>query len=255
MKSIVEKLIKDYITQYPVLEKTETGWNEPIVAYASANDPMFQELKEIIGPNHGLPTDFLPTAKTVIAYFIPLEESIIESNINERVASRPWGVSYVETNRLISNLNNYMKSKLEELGYSTSVTPAALHFDTKRLITDWSHRHVAYVAGLGKFGLNNMLITEKGCCGRVGTIITELELTPTIREEEEYCLYKRNGSCGVCTLRCVNEALFKEVFHRHKCYEMCLMNADRLLDIGNADVCGKCLVKVPCTYQNPSKNK
>ena len=55
----------------------------------------------------------------------------------------------------------------------------------KNLISDWSHRHVAVIAGLGKFGLNNMLITDNGCCGRVGSFITDLKIEPTKRKMEK----------------------------------------------------------------------
>lgn len=34
-------------------------------------------------------------------------------------------------------------------------------------MSEWSHRHAAYIAGLGIFGINNMLITNKGCVGRI----------------------------------------------------------------------------------------
>ena len=40
-------------------------------------------------------------------------------------------------------------------------------------------------------------------------------------------------------------------FNRHKCYEMCLDNDRFHSELGLVDVCGKCLVNVPCSTKNP----
>ena len=115
--------------------------------------------------------------------------------------------------------------------------------------------NVAIISGLGTFGLNNMLITDKGCCGRIGSFITDLKLEPTKRKTGESCLYKHMGTCTKCVARCVNEALTVDGFDRHKCYEMCLYNDNLHSGIGLCDVCGKCLVGVPCATVNPVKSK
>ncbi|WP_338094171.1 hypothetical protein [Methanorbis furvi] len=38
----------------------------------------------------------------------------------------------------------------------------------------WSHRHFAVLAGLGTFGVNNMLITRMGCYGRVSSFAASI---------------------------------------------------------------------------------
>jgi hypothetical protein len=40
-------------------------------------------------------------------------------------------------------------------------------------------------------------------------------------------------------------------FNRHACYAQCLCNAERYQELGLADVCGKCLINLPCSYQSP----
>ncbi len=250
MRQIVESIIKEYVEKYPQNKEVQTVWKEPLIAYASAEDVLFPQLKTLISPTHALPGDFLPEAKTVIAYFLPFEESIVTSNIDGREASKIWGIAYIDTNQLIFDLNTRLEAELVKLGYQATIIPATHNFYKDKLISDWSHRHVAYIAGLGKFGLNNMLITEKGCCGRIGTVVTSLEIEPTGRSEAEYCLYKSKGICQKCSDRCVNGSLTLEGFDRHKCYEMCLENNDRLA-IGQASVCGKCLVGMPCSFKRP----
>jgi epoxyqueuosine reductase QueG len=62
---------------------------------------------------------------------------------------------------MILNLNIFIKDQLEKVGFKSNVLPATHNFNEETLISDGSHRHVAVIAGLGIFGLNNMLIIKK----------------------------------------------------------------------------------------------
>jgi epoxyqueuosine reductase QueG len=253
MKAKIHDLISRYVASYPREKGTLTRWGGPVTAFASAGDDLFAKMKEIIDPSYATPADFLPGAQTVITYFVPFDAAVVRSNIEGKECSRAWAVAYQETNALIEDLNQYIKTALEALGYQGAVIPPTHNFDRTKLISGWSHRHAAFIAGLGKFGLNNMLITAKGCAGRVGSLITDLAVEPTLRTEEEYCLHKRGLTCGKCIRRCVNGALSMDSFDRHKCYQMCLANDQRFPDIPVADVCGKCLVAVPCAMACPAE--
>lgn len=255
MKEKLKQLIKQYVKNYPERKDVNTKWREPIVKYSNANDEMFIKLKEIVSLTHVLPKDLLEDAQTVISYFLPFEESIANSNIEGKYSSREWAIAYIETNELIFNLNNYIKKKLEDLNYKCIIIPATHNFDEESLISDWSHRHVGYIAGLGKFGLNNMLITDKGCCGRVGSIITNIKIEPSQRNDKEYCFYKSKGICKKCVRRCVNKALEDNSFNRYKCYEVLLYNDELHSELGLTDACGKCCVNLPCSFINPINNK
>lgn len=231
-----------------------TRWKEPIIGFASAGDPLFLQLKQVVSSSHLLPEELLPGARSLIVFFIPFEESIVKSNISGSLASREWALAYIETNVLIAAIGERMKEYFSSFGYEVMVTPATHNFDPQKLISNWSHRHIGYIAGLGKFGLNNMLITSAGCCGRFGSFTTNMEFLPDIRPEGEACLYRYNGTCKTCINRCVGEALFiDESFRRHKCYEVCLRNEAYYQEIGKADVCGKCIVGLPCSFMNPVK--
>lgn len=252
MRTLIEDFITDYVKSYPALTGTVTSWLDPLVAYADPADPLFNELKTIISPSHLLPADLLPAARTVVAYFLPFEPPVPESNISGRLSSKTWATAYVETNTLIADLNRSLTTELAKHGYKAATLPATHDFDRVKLISTWSHRHVAYIAGLGKFGLNNMLITAKGCCGRIGTLVIDVPIAKTARPNREYCLYKLNGSCTACQDRCVNNALVNGVFDRQKCWAMCRENAAQFQHLGPASVCGKCLVGVPCSFTNPA---
>lgn len=251
MKKEIENLIQNFIDNYQQKDEIESKWKEPVINYAAADDPMFKQLKEAVSEEHLMPEDIMPGARTVIAYFIPFSNKIANSNIEGKYSSHQWAKAYVETNQLIAELNQHLKNKLLDKGYQASLIAATNNFDKERLLSDWSHRHAAYIAGLGTFGLNNMLITEKGCAGRIGTLITDLKIEASERSEQERCLNKAGFNCSKCVDRCVNGSLQEDSFDRHLCYELLLENDEIHPESALTDVCGKCSVDLPCSFNSP----
>ena len=253
MQETISQEIELFVRNRVQNNLTRTKWESPLVAFADAKDPLFEKMKEAVRPSHATPEDLLKNAQTVIAYYLPFEEGIPRSNVQNYNASREWAVAYVETNQLIIDLNDHLSDVLKKNGFSTKVLPPTHNFDTEQLMADWSHKHIAYIAGLGKFGLHHLLITEKGCCGRFGSVVTDAVIESTSRPEGEFCLGLYNDSCKVCIKKCPNGALTEESYDRHKCYELLLENADIYEEEGLADVCGKCTSVVPCSFINPVK--
>ena len=247
IKSWLSSFVIDFQNRNDVISE----WKEPLIAFADVNDPLFLKLKEVVSKTHSLPNDLLENARTVITYFIPFEERIAKSNRDLGISSKEWAHAYVETNNLISEVNKFLKNKLKSRGFDTKIMPATHNFNEKELLSDWSHKHVAYIAGLGGFGLHKMLITEKGCCGRLGSVITSVKIEPTNRRNKEYCLYFHNQSCMKCVEKCIFDTLSIQNFDRHKCYNKCLENAKIYAHLGLVDVCGKCVSIVPCSFRNP----
>ncbi len=187
--------------------------------------------------------------KTVAAYFLPFIEEVSFSNIEGRNASSLWAETYVETNKLIFAINGFIKNELEKEGFHTAFAPPTANFDPKILKSNWSYRHIAEITGLGSFGINNILITEKGCCGRLGTFVTDLPVEKETTPLKEYCIAKKNGNCGACQKKCVKDAFSEEGFDRFSCFEMCVENGELYKSLGEAWVCGKCLVGLPCSVK------
>ncbi|MFX1313481.1 MAG: epoxyqueuosine reductase [Promethearchaeota archaeon] len=253
MEEEIKKSIDYFIKKYNKKKEIKKKWREPIIAFANAKDPFFLKLKEIVDKNHKLPFELLKKAKTVITYFIPFNDKIVLSNSTGKIASKDWAIAYIETNKLISELNQFLLKILKKKNFvSVKIAPTHI-FEKEKLVSYWSHKHVAYIAGLGKFGLHKMLITEKGCCGRIGSLITSAEITATKRSEDEYCLFYHNESCKQCIIKCPINALDINSFDRNKCYNICLDNAKRYSLLGISDVCGKCACGVPCSLKNPCK--
>lgn len=251
MKEIIEKHIKEFVKSYKTKNKTVTSWEEPLIAYAYAKDPLFYELKREVSSSHSMPADLIEDAKTIITYFIPFSKDINTSNIKSKESSAQWSIAYIETNKLILEINKFINIKLTASNYDSTILPPTHNFDEQKLISDWSHKHVAYIAGLGKFGLHKMLITQKGCSGRLGSIVTNLKIEPTTRSDKEYCLYNYDGTCQKCVDNCVSGALKIDSFDRNICYKHLLENAKYHSKLGFADACGKCVSKVPCSFINP----
>jgi len=251
MNEWIRQTIMDSMADFGRQGGIHTAWKEPLVAYADARDALFPRLKEVATPGHFTPLELLDGAQTVIVYFLPFAESIGRSNKGDGLASLEWAWAYIETNRLIVAINQRLAEGLEQKGYASVVLPPTHNFDTKELVSQWSHKHIGYIAGLGKFGLHHMLITERGSSGRLGSLITRASIPPTSRRDQEACLYTYNRSCVACVKRCPVAALTEEGFDRHKCYARLLQNAKEFEREGLGDVCGKCVSVVPCSFQDP----
>jgi len=253
MHNKILKIIKSTLAEYEEKNQLNNFWKEPIIEIIPVNDKMLTALKEITYPEHLMPGDILQDAKSIISFFIPFRENIVNSNTGGELASEEWAAAYIKTNDLIKTINENIGILMEQNGYKAGKIPATHNFDTEKLISNWSHRHIAYIAGMGTFGINNMLITKNGCCGRFGSTIINYEFKEyrQIQKISEKCLNKLNGSCGVCQAKCINNAYENNFFNRHKCYEQCLKNAEHHKKNGNADVCGKCLVGLPCSTREP----
>ena len=256
-RELLEKMITDFVRDYQGRNHTMTAWQNPVIGVADAEDPLFAELKNIIGPAHAMPSDLVPGAKSVLVYFIPFAGTVGISNIPDEESSKEWDYACIETNNMLKDLNICLYSWITEKGYHASQLPPTYHYDQEKLISSWSHKSAAYIAGIGKFGVHQMLITEKGCCGRIGSVITDMRLEPTARTDEEYCLFKTRGICGRCMERCVNQAFSvregRGIYDRYKCNEQIYDKIVPHYPIGDGDTCGKCMCGVPYSFGIPGR--
>jgi epoxyqueuosine reductase QueG len=250
-KRVVKEVVS-FVKAYSKRKPTKTDWKQPLVGFASADDPLFPELREVVQHKHALPGDLLPAARTVVAFFLPFQSELQKENARAGLhAARSWAVAYVETNRLIRDLSEHLKVFLEGAGFQATLIPPTHNFDPEILMSNWSHRHIAYIAGLGRFGVNHWLITEKGCSGRFGSLVTDAYFPPSSRQEQESCLHLAGYECGACVKKCVYGALYIDRFDRHACYRQLLKNDSHFSDLEETDVCGKCGCGLPCSLTNP----
>ena len=229
-------------------------WLDPIIKIIPAGNEKIREFRDYVSPSHLRPEDILPGAKSIICYFIPFHESIPNSNIEGDIASIEWAGAYVKTNKLIGTIADKVEVFMAGHGLKAGKLPATHNYNKEDLISNWSHRHVAFLAGIGTFGKNNMFITKNGCCGRLGSIIIDYEFSEyePVGEIKEKCLSKTGKVCDICINRCMVGAYSDGTFDRHKCHGQCLKNGKRYEALGAADVCGKCVVGLPCSLGEPA---
>ena len=223
----------------------------PLVAFASAQDPKYQELKTLVGPWHQLPTDFLPDAQTVISYFIPFTKEVALAPKNEPDGSPIWSEAYILINQHFHVVNQAVQDYLESQGYSAAQIRPAKAYDPETFRAPWSHRSTAVIAGLAAFGANNLAITDKGSGGRFCSLITSAKLEPTRSAPKKRCPYFINGGCGLCLKACPAGALDGGITNKAACQAELNKNPERLQKKNAryiADICGKCLSVCPLVY-------
>lgn len=242
---MLSQLINRWITEEVSSYQGVTSYREPVIGFASAHDSLFAKLKEVAAKGHLLPSDILPGAQTVVAFFLPFTEEIIDKNRQGEWPAREWALAYVETNQLITRICERLKAELKTLGIRAAFAPPTHNFDPVTLSSGWSHKHVAYIAGLGRFGAHHMLITPKGCAGRIGSLVIDAFISPTSRPVEEYCLWFKERGCRVCFASCPIQALSSQGLDKERCYQWLLKVAEAYADLGLCDVCGKCATG-PC---------
>lgn len=235
-------------------------YEAPLVRVGSASDPLFQALRapEAVGPQFLAPRDWLPSAQSVISVFAPYTEEVRRANRANGGPADEWLHGRYEGQKALNELGLHLAGRLEQAGYA-SVVPAldarfcaqttyAEQGEAGRYVSNWSERHVAYICGMGTFGLSKGLITPKGMAGRLVSVVTALELPADTRPYEE--LYAYCTRCGACARRCPVEAISLEAGKSHP---PCARFLDETLARHSPRYgCGKCQTGVPCEHRNPA---
>lgn len=250
----LEKQAVEFVKKSELNAAPEIGvkrfFDSPVIAAADAKDALFLKLKEadVVGERHLLPEEWLPGAKTIISYFLPFSTEVRESNFAPGLPSLEWVYARTEGDYLNNALRKFIINLLEENG-GTALAPALdSRFSVIENRSNWSERHIAYIAGLGTFGLNKSLITKKGCAGRYGSVITSISFAPFRREYAgiyDYC-----SMCGECIDRCPSSA----ITDKGKDIQTCSNYLNEVILPKYAPrfvCCGKCQTSVACEYQNP----
>jgi epoxyqueuosine reductase len=247
LAEVIITTIRDQVAQ----AGTATGYWTPLVRFAAADDPRFLDLRRVVDPSHMLPHDLLPGARSVVAFFLPFDRWVVEANARHREQVAPeWATAYVETNALIGQINARLIETLAERGISAAAQPATHNFDPVSLISRWAHKSVAVIAGLGSFGLHQMVITDAGCAGRFGSLVLDADLPIQAVEPKQRCLYFHDGSCLECVQRCPASALDpSRPLDKQLCRHHQKTVAQKYGVVSPADVCGKCAIG-PCSFES-----
>ena len=273
MEKIVEDFILDpeinHVSKEEAADESLVGlelFDKPIIGYASANDELFGKFKTDEKITQGRfipPQEWMEDSNTVISIFLPYSKQVKEGNSrNMSEPAKEWLHVRREGKKAIDKLSQHIKEILAQKGYLCVAPSIDDHYeeiigtwldinrtlDNRDFGSNWSQRHVAYVAGLVTFGLSKTLITKKGVTGTFTSLITNMEHEPTKRDYQgiyDYC-----SMCGVCISHCPPKAITFE----GKDYTRCSTFIDKIAEkYGPGEGCGKCQVKVPCENGIPKR--
>ncbi len=236
-------------------------FDNPLFGFASSKDEEFWNLKNqsVIGEHFMLPEEWLTGAVTVVSFFMPFSEEVIKSNRgNKEIISNQWLHGRIEGQRFVAEFCRYLNSKIIEDGFrSLSPSLDKRFYTTKEddkghlFSSNWSERHVAFICGLGTFGLSKGIITEKGMAGRIGSLITDMPLEPTERKYSD--IYQYCTMCGACVKRCPAGAISLEKGKIHRiCSDFLDYTAEKYKPRYG---CGKCQTGVPCERRIPLQRR
>lgn len=261
----------NYVSEEMAISPEDVGkrlYDDPIIKIGSADDAMWQQLKEpsAVGAHFVAPKEWLPEAQSVVSYFAPFSDYVVEGNRADALkVGNGWLYARVEGQAFLTEVNHFLERWFIEHGYQAISPYASDDFKyvfeagssdamadkSLSFTSNWSERHVAYVCGLGTFGLSKGLITERGMAGRFGSVVTNAPLTTTPRAYSD--IYEYCTKCGACARQCPANAitLAEGKSHTKCCTYVNLMREKYAPRFG----CGKCQVTVPCERSIPKREK
>jgi len=273
------QVIKDFINLSP--ENTlqgpfqEPAFAEPLVAFCSGADPLYQQYKDVVGEFHWTPNEAFalafpdervdPEELTIISWVLPQTAATKTDNRAMKVyPAERWARARIFGEEVNVKLRKTVLNALQEAGVS-ALAPLLMP-QWERVLSDkyvfastWSERHAAYAAGLGTFGLCDGLITPKGKAMRVGSVVARIQIEPTQRpytDHHQYCLFYTEGICGKCIPRCPVNALSENGHDKKKCVRHI---RDNIKDYVREHYkfegygCGLCQTGVPCESKIPTR--
>ena len=155
------------------------------------------------------PTDLLRGAKSVVVVAHRFFQGVLECDRFGRKSElipeeEVWDVRrtvfqfmYDTANMRLQQIAAQIAAYLEEEGHAALPLPAGGFKVGAGRYAFFSHRHAAVLAGLGEFGLNNLLLTpDYGPRVRLNSVITRAELEPDpLYEGPPIC---PGEECGLC---------------------------------------------------------
>jgi epoxyqueuosine reductase len=250
-----------------------------LVGFVSGDDPIFTEYKRIIGPFHFTPTEVYewfckkyninpvpPNQISVVSFILPINASTKKQHVvySKEWPSEKWAHTRLFGEQANEKLQQYLVNTLKKEGIN-AVAPAIENelfrmipkHENSIWVSTWSHRHMAFAAGLGSFGLSDGFLNERGIAMRCGSLIVEYQL-PSDANKRPPTPYEYCTMCGECVTRCPAEAISLETRHNKvKCANYVFKTTRFIKKNYGIDIyaCGLCQVNVPCENELPLKKE
>jgi epoxyqueuosine reductase len=201
------------------------------------------------GPRDTRPTRYLEDAKSVISIGYRLNRASLQNLPATRSA---YMLEHDYANRHLDRASHLIARFLEQHGFTAIGFDAGAGFyheagkTPQRFAGDISHKHAAVACGLGKFGLNNLVLSpEWGPRIRLATILTNALLEHSRTVDENPCPAQE---CEACVKICPVQALDRWrgaydpqtgwVIDKKRCY-------DHIFTTLKGQRCGLCIKACP----------
>lgn len=289
----VQSTVRELVLESPENVLDDRGgipiFTEPLVGVADGYSPAFEAFREAVSPRHLMPPEILaaqaPSSRggpvRVIVWALPFSAEVRRSNRHmDEWPSSLYSQARNNAAALNEKVGRLLVERLTERGYAAVAPILSDAYDAFRaeghvFSSTWSERHVAYAAGMGRFGLNAALITPAGIAVRIGSVVTNLDLEPTGAPPPGShlfpCLGEEGEDCARCIERCPVGAISRDGLDKERCYArrnevrerflptyretLHLLPADIVKNgqrrAGNSVGCALCEFGVPCESTSP----
>jgi ferredoxin len=275
----IERIMRDFLLnsrENTLRNKAEEkAFEEVLIGFSSGDDPLFEALKDHVGPFHWTPLEIFhqvfpslsvqPRELTVISWVLPHTDATRADNREENeYPSERWARARVFGEMVNTTLRKHVVERLVSRGIHAVAPLLAPQWEMRSsdkygIASTWSERHVAYVSGLGTFGLCDGLITPRGKAMRLGSVVAQCSARATPRpyaDPHAFCLFFAHGVCGRCIRRCPAGAISKKGHDKAKCREYLRSKAQEYVKTQfgfDGYACGLCQTGVPCESRIPLK--
>ncbi len=129
-------------------------YGEPLVGVASADDDWFGRFaeKDIVGPDHLMPREWLEGSSSVLSYFLPFTPELRNTNRGPGLPSEEWVSARIDGEAFNNAVRIFLVGLLSRAGERATAPGLDPRFRVVGRKSNWSERHVAFAAGLGTFG-------------------------------------------------------------------------------------------------------
>ena len=197
-------------------------------------------------PPERRPLALMPGARSVIVFGIPVSRTVLAT-----APSVFYRSHYDILNQRLDSVAQHVSSELESMGYRCAPVPRDGYLGVApyaELRSFFSHKHAAYLAGLGTFGANSTILTPShGPRVRFVSVITEAPIPDSGGPmDTELCT-----ECGLCASECPASAIGDSRYPGSRIDKQACASRSAELVAHKTYPCGRCILVCPVGGDDP----